>query len=393
LGGSGTAAIDRSNGNQQVNWTASIASADQEQVITAVATDNVGNSSAAQFTVPAVDIQVEEAPKEASPVVTLVANPTAVPVGGTTKLTWSTDNATRCDASGGWSGAFTPSGTAQSAALSASSTTFSLQCTGSGGIGSASVTVIATGSPSESGEAITGLDFPSNGQSSQDVRFRFVGSSLPPMYPATYIWRVKVRPQSGYYTTFFWGQADGAFIADSYYGAHPYPDNGLDTGRTHKWEISLYGRDITNDSNGNSTQLGYEQWRTQALRVYDDGIVKQHDFYWDLPDTSKVIQTSVSRSYGASPPFTPALTFGDAPWSVGNERLSGILRGIQIYSAALSTSDILAEVNLPSSTVNGSNSLWYLNINPTPSDISDKSGRGHHPNWVGSGRAALWTGP
>jgi hypothetical protein len=213
------------------------------------------------------------------------------------------------------------------------------------------------------------------------------------MYPATYVWRINPRQQSGYYTTFFWAQADGAFIADSYYGAHPYPDNGLETGRSHKWEISINGLDVTSDANGNSTALGYGVWRTQALRVYDDGTAKRHEFYWDLPDTTKVIRYSAARSYGASPPFTPALTFGDAPWSVGNERLSGILRGLQIYSSALSLSDILAEIGAPLSTVAGNSNIWYLNLNPTPSDISDKSGRGHHPSWVGSGRATLWTGP
>jgi hypothetical protein len=307
--------------------------------------------------------------------------------GGKTTLTWNATHATGCTASGGWSGVLPTSGSVQSAALTASSTVFTLLCSGSGGSGSATVTV-GTGS-----SAITGLDFPSNGQTSQDIRFRFMGSSLPPMYPATYIWRIKVRPQSGYYTTFFWGQADGGFIATSYYGAHPYPDNGLESGRTHKWEVSINGLDVTNDANGHSTQLGYDQWRTQALRVFDDGTVKRHEFYWDLSDTSKVIRTSVERNYGASPPFTPALTFGDAPWSVGNERLSGVLRGIQIYSANLSLNDILSEVGAPLSSTAGNSNIWYLNLNPTPDDISDKSGRGHHPSWVGSGRAALWTGP
>jgi hypothetical protein len=273
--------------------------------------------------------------------------------------------------------------------LTAQSSTFTLTCTGSGGSVARSVVVSllpATG-------ATTGLDFPSNGETSADVRFRFTGANLLPMYPATYVWRVRPKQQSGYYTTFFYGQIDGGFIATAYYGAHPYPDNGLETGRTHKWELSINGLDVTTDANGNATQVVYGAWKTQALRVVDNGSARVHEFYWDLPDATKVIRVNTGREYGQNPPFTPALTFGDAPWSVGFERLSGVLRGLQIYSTALSLADILAEVDAPLSTVAGNSNIWYLNINPKPDDISDKSGRGHHPAWVGSARPKLWTGP
>jgi hypothetical protein len=235
---------------------------------------------------------------------------------------------------------------------------------------------------------ITGLNFPSNGQTSSDIRFKFTGKNLPPMYPATYIWRVNLRQQTGYYTTFFWGP-DGAFTGDDYYGAHPYPDTGA-TGRTHKWEISAYGRDYVKDQNGNSTQLGYNVWRKQALRVWDDGTYKVHDFFWDVPNMNRLIRVKLHRGYGTSIPFTPALTFGDAPWNLRNERLSGVLRGIQIYSTQLKMADIQAEVNAPLSTSVGRASIWYLNLNPTPSDISDKSGKGHHPVWTSSARPSLW---
>ena len=77
---------------------------------------------------------------------------------------------------------------------------------------------------------------------------------------------------------------------------------------------------------------------------------------------------------------------------MGNERLSGLLRGIQIYSSALSINDIFAEVTTPLSSSAGKASIWYLNVNPTPSDISDKSGKGHHPAWVSSSRPGLWSG-
>lgn len=243
--------------------------------------------------------------------------------------------------------------------------------------------------PPPSGQ--TGLDFPSNGGATNDVRFRFRGSNLNAMYPATYVWRVKLRQQAGYYTTFFWGP-DGAFTGDGYYGAHPYPDGGDKPSSTsHKWEVSVYGNDYVVDANGHSTQLGYDVWRTQAFRAYDNGTYKMHEFYWDLPDTTKVIRVPVNRDYGF--PSNPALTFGTAPWAPGTEHLSGILRGLQIYGATLPMSTVLSEVNAPLSTSAGNANVWYLNLNPTPGDIADKSGKGHHPEWVTSLRPGLWTSP
>ena len=302
-------------------------------------------------------------------------------------MTWSSTNATSCSASGAWSGAKSVSGSLSTGTLLASST-FTLNCSGAGGSSSNAVTVSVTGS----GSATTGLDFPSNGSTSSDVRFRFTGANLLPMYPATYIWRVNLRHQLGYYTTFFWGP-DGPFTGTSYYGAHPYPDGGGSSTTTHKWEVSLWGSDYVGDANGNSTQLGYGVWRTQAFRVLDDGVQKVHEFYWDLPDTTKVIRVKVDRSYGSQAPSNPALTFGDAPWNLGGERLSGVLRGIQLYNSALSVNDILAEVSSPLSSSAGTASIWYLNMNPTPSDISDKSGKGHNPSWVSSARPSQWNGP
>jgi hypothetical protein len=322
-----------------------------------------------------------------APTVSLSANPTSVASGGTSTLSWSSTNATGCTASGAWSGAKAMSGSEQTAALSATST-FTLSCTGASGTASQSKTV--TVSTSSGGS--TGLSFPSNGTTSADVRFRFTGANLQPMYPATYIWKVNPRQQAGYYTTFFWGP-DGAFTGTSYYGAHPYPDGEPKPSSTaHHWELSIDGGDNVTDANGHSTAVAYDAWRTQALRVFDNGTNKVHEFYWDLPDTTKVIRVLLDRAYGSTAPANPGLNFGDAPWNQGNERLSGILRGLQLYNVALSPANIVAESGTPLSTTAGSGGIWYLNLNPTPDDITDKSGKGHNPAWVSSTHAALWTG-
>jgi hypothetical protein len=89
------------------------------------------------------------APAPPAPVVTLTASAPSVTSGNTVTLTWSSQNATSCTASGAWSGTQATSGSVASAALVASST-FTLTCTGTGGSTAQSVTVGIT-APSSSG--------------------------------------------------------------------------------------------------------------------------------------------------------------------------------------------------------------------------------------------------
>jgi len=226
------------------------------------------------------------------------------------------------------------------------------------------------------------------------MRFRFLNPLA--IYPATYIWRAYPRRQAGYYTAFFWGNDDGrgtlsTFLwtssgaADSYYGAHPYP-NLPPSGTSHNWEISIEQADFTNGT------VVYDRWYTQALRVWSDSSGKHHEFYWDLPntDTAHCVTRDSPTSWGNASPPVPTLTWGDAPWAPGNEVWNGVLRGIQIYSTNLSMSDLLSETKTPLSTASGAAAVWYLNLNPTPTDISDKSGRGHDPAWVGDARPTLY---
>lgn len=263
--------------------------------------------------------------------------------------------------------------------------------------------LIATSSPADAQE--TGLDFPGSDAvgSSSTMRFKFTDPHLNglPIYGpngngVTYIWRANPRRQAGYYTAFFWGNDDGVgeistFIwnnggADTYYGFHPYPDPPPD-GTNHKWEVSADARDFRDDF------VEYDRWHTQAAIVWQDANdEKHHEYYWDLPNTDanhRVIHVSSSNRNNVNPP-SPALTWGDAPWQPGKEVWNGVLRGIQIYSTRLSLDEIQAEINDPLSTTAGAASIWYLNINPTPSDISDKSGRGNNPTWVGNQRPTLY---
>ena len=268
---------------------------------------------------------------------------------------------------------------------------------------------------------ITGLTFPSNGQSpSAYVAFQFLDvhlNGLPIWGPngqgTTFIWKVKYRQQTGYYTCFFWGN-NGTFYwypggsgggVNSYYGCHPYPTSGDGTGSNHNFEISC-GRGVdwvTTRAGGTHPPLkDNATWYTQALRTIRnaDG-TKKHIFYVKLPSTANadVIEYTVPADQGEVNPPSPSVTFGDAPWNTGNlsgrtlERLSGTLRHIKIFNRALSEADTLAEAaNDALVTSQGQANVWWMKINPKPDDLLCDAGTGRNPIWGSSTKATLWTG-
>ena len=78
-------------------------------------------------------------PTNPQPTLTFSANPTTINSGQSSTLTWSTTNATSCNASGAWSGTRSTSGN-QSVSPTATST-YTLTCNGTGGSVNRSVTV------------------------------------------------------------------------------------------------------------------------------------------------------------------------------------------------------------------------------------------------------------
>lgn len=262
---------------------------------------------------------------------------------------------------------------------------------------------------------LTGLDFPSN-VTGDDFSAPFVAmqylnphnNGLPiwgtgsgaSRTGATYIWKYKPRQQTGYYVTMWWSN-NGSFLWDgggsnTYYGGHPYPPGGW-SGTVHNWEIA--GGDSGSDTiltlAGTSRTVVKDVWYTQALRVIVNGDgSKTIRFYIDLPNLANtdIIQKSVLSTWGETNPPSPALTFGDSPWyaSFQHERLSGVLRGLKVFNRGLSEAELLVEA--ASDAISAAN-IWYANPNPTPDDITDKSGQGHHFSWADeANKASLWTG-
>src|ERR1700722_9185887 len=81
-----------------------------------------------------------------NPTVTLTASPTTVAAGSMATLSWSSEYATACSASGGWTGQLATSGTWSTGALP-NTTDFVVTCTGAGGSAMQSATVTVSGLP------------------------------------------------------------------------------------------------------------------------------------------------------------------------------------------------------------------------------------------------------
>jgi len=81
------------------------------------------------------------------PVVTLTASPTSVSYGGSSTLTWTVTDATSCTASGNWSGSKDVNGGNQTFSNLVSNRIYTLSCSGLGGTGQDSVTVVVGDPP------------------------------------------------------------------------------------------------------------------------------------------------------------------------------------------------------------------------------------------------------
>jgi hypothetical protein len=250
---------------------------------------------------------------------------------------------------------------------------------------------------------VKGLIWESNGVVGSDANFGFTGSARPNTVEVTYIRRVYYIQQTGFYATMWVTENDTTFHADGrYYGTHPYSytEPGSD-GTVHKFEVGAEGLDWYQDPyvNGVATDVTKGQWYTQATVVTMVGSDRRVKFYWDLPDTSKVITRTTIASELVSL-SDPICYYGNSRWSssgggVNVESHSGYLRGLQHFNVALSEADMLIEAanhtRNYAQTAAGVSNLHYINQSPTPDDITDKSGQGHNPTWLNAYRPTLYT--
>lgn len=252
----------------------------------------------------------------------------------------------------------------------------------------------------------TSLSFPTNNTPNSNIRIVWSGANLLPRVGHTVIWAARHVQQTGYYAVFWHAWNDGAWHASDYeFGTHPHPcDGAFDgegqrtngtgaAGTVHYDEIAGLGaKDIigySDLSGAHPTTKG--SWIRQArttryitVSTLNDTI--EHVYCPDLSDPSKFMRYTRPASGLPSPP-SPAFYLGCSDWtasgSTNEETAGGSFRGLQFYSAYKSLADcvVLSNLQYESAIKNHplASSLFYLSLNPKPSDISDHSGFGHHP--------------
>jgi hypothetical protein len=268
--------------------------------------------------------------------------------------------------------------------------------------------------------APTGLDFPSNDTAGSDIGLDWTGSAMLPRNGHTVVWKYRPVQQNGYYALMWHVRADDTWGSSQYeFGTHPYPvsNNVVGTsgqatnptgssGTNHCWEIAgilgsdfLYSPDPVGGALGLTVikDLWYSQARqTEIINVSGTDYVR-HRFWPDIENNpSFVIEQDYPLSGLGSPP-SMKFRMGVSPWtasgSANAECPSGVVRHVLMYDAALTLSEIQAKAaRVYDDSVAVDSRCWYSNINPTPSDVSDKSGAGHSPSWANANRPSLYTG-
>lgn len=207
---------------------------------------------------------------------------------------------------------------------------------------------------------------------------------------------------------FQWAPGD---IADTYWGFHPYPDGvgGAPVGIPQYPEISVRSNDFTTHNLGSAGLISpaaadalmpWGSWTWCMVRVQKTAANDyNHETYWQLDVDNSGLEYGFTDSTwtAAGNPPQPVITVGQSAWVTyaGNEEFCGAIRGLIIVPQWITS---LANCRLIIANTTSAGVLatlsglgitpWYVNMNPTVADISDKSGQGHHPIWVGNGRPA-----
>ncbi|HTU68475.1 MAG TPA: hypothetical protein VMF52_21220 [Steroidobacteraceae bacterium] len=119
------------------------------------------------------------------PTVTLTASPTAVASGSSTTLTWNSNRATDCTASGGWTGAKAVSGTEVISNITAA-TTYTITCAGVGGTSNPASAAVTISGVAAATAANAGPDV--QAYSGATVRLSGEASVDPQGDPLTFAW-------------------------------------------------------------------------------------------------------------------------------------------------------------------------------------------------------------
>jgi len=261
----------------------------------------------------------------------------------------------------------------------------------------------------------SGIEFLENDASGSDIRLAWTGANLLPRTSHTAIWQAKYAQQLGYYAVAWSTGSDGTWPANEYeFGTHPYPTTGTydgngqstggtgGTGAVHYMEIAGLGAsDFIEGPMEPYLLVTDGRWLTQARTCeITGGDTVTHRFYPDVVNNpSMYIEKTVTKTaFDAITPTSPAFIIGCSPWtdsgSTNNETPNAVINGIRLFDTVLTITDIATEASVAddsAATAAGQANTWYINDNPTHTDVTDKSGEGHNPSWANANRPTLWS--
>lgn len=264
---------------------------------------------------------------------------------------------------------------------------------------------------------VYGLIFPSNGASGSNLALDWTGADMVPAHSHTAIWKARYIQQTGYYAVTWHCRADDNYAGGpDYIGAHPYPCDGTadadgqassghygSSYTTHYFEVvSRGGLDYICTAGGTPLAVTKDQWYSQArtVEVINSGTQVRFRYWPDIENNSSYV-IEIIEAIGDVTLSGNTLKFriGCSPWdtsgsgagSTAGETVSGTLRHILQYDTALTLAQIQTKLALTADDTSDAN-IWYSNLNPTPDDVTDKSGAGHHPGWANANRPTLYTG-
>lgn len=284
--------------------------------------------------------------------------------------------------------------------------------------------VAAIGGQSLAALALTGNDYPSNNAANSDVRLLLAAAAWS-RTSMTLMWKRRWRAQLGYPAFFCISPKTGSWDSGAYtviFTGHPCDGTKDSTGQrlvgtgssgsVHYEEIAglLAAADFIASPASPGPQSTFllvdNTWRNQCAVIAPNGSNTEHTYYPDLANRpTEFIKQSVVTASIASGGASPKGYLGAHDWtatgSSNEECPSGVYRGYAAWVPALTNATHIAALSKLETdaevrdycAANGLTQPKYLCMNPTPSDVTDKSGNGNNPTWDNARRPTLWSSP
>ena len=204
-----------------------------------------------------------------------------------------------------------------------------------------------------------------NDGSSQHGLFRNVGSAFPSSF-VTVIWQMWFTvDRVNQFQTYATAGPNVFNITNNYWVC--FDGSG---GVSHAMAIGSDG----DDTYGPDTPTVGRWYQMAFRRRQISGLTHEQLFYYDLPNTSRVISRpdTNGNNFGS----TTDLAFGYAPWT-GGEGTTGKFRSIKVFTTDLAVADIVAEAPY-ANLVNQDLSIYLWGRYSCDDNGTDLSGNGRH---------------